>query len=104
MVRKAKEKDLSSLKILIDFASRKGFILPRSKREIKEYPVLKTTPIICLVESSKPYTGTLRYKPVGIEPEIGDPHIPLCLANGDARYLMLTVHWGLSVWMLKGSA
>ena len=36
MVRKAKEKDLSSLKILIDFASRKGFILPRSKREIKE--------------------------------------------------------------------
>ena len=73
-----------------------------SKRHIKEYPVLKTTPIICLVESPKQDSGASRYKPVGIEPEISNLCIPPGLTHSNTRQLVLTVHWGMSVWMFKG--
>ena len=73
-----------------------------SKRHIKEYPVLKTTPIIFQVKSFKSDTGTLQFKPVDIDPEIADLRVPRGLTKDEAKYLVLTVHWGLSVWMMKG--
>lgn len=36
MVRRARVRDINSIKRLIDYASGQGFILPRTKREIRE--------------------------------------------------------------------
>ncbi len=36
MIRQAKVRDINSIKKLIDYGSKQGFILPRTKREIRE--------------------------------------------------------------------
>jgi hypothetical protein len=75
-----------------------------SKRHIQEYPVLKTTPIICLVGVLASKAGNPRYLPAGIEPEISGLSIPPGLTDSNTRHLVVVVHWGLSLWMMKGRA
>lgn len=70
--------------------------IPRfTKDEIRKFPVLKTSPIICLVESFSQHTKTTRYRPLGVDWEIGEPYIPYSLTFDNALYLILTVSWGL---------
>jgi hypothetical protein len=63
--------------------------------EAEEKPSLLSNPIVSIVHSFKPHTGTLRYHPIEdqSEWEIGEPYIPYSLTHDKAEYLQLTIKW-----------